>query len=167
MPAFPSEPYSLQKYALERFCQYYAANGLPTVIFRMFQVFGERQRADQVIAHFFRCKKEGKPIPVTQTAQGKGSAKRDFVYVGDIAQAYCVALTSPNVGKGEIINLASGSNCSILEVAQLISDKIESIPRRSFDADEHLADVTKASELLGWKATTDIKAWLREYVKTL
>ncbi len=169
MSAYPAEPYSLQKYALERFCQYYAAQGLPTVIFRLFQVFGERQRADQVLAKFFQCRKEGKPIPVTQTDQGGNgaSARRDFVYVGDIAEIFCEALTSDRVGKGEIINIASGSNYTIREIAELISSQIEIIPKRSFDLDEHLADITKAKELLGWKAKTDIKAWLRNHLKTL
>jgi len=169
MPAFPSEPYSLQKYTMERYLRYYAENGLPTVIFRLFQVFGEDQRQDQVLAKFFRCRKEGAPIPVTQTAEknGAGSAKRDFVYAGDIAKAFCMSIASEKVGKGEIINIASGYNYTIREIAEIISDKIESIPRRSFDLDEHLADVTKAKELLGWSATTDVKDWLHTYLKTL
>lgn len=169
MPAYPSEPYSLQKYTMERFCRYYADNGLPTVIFRLFQVFGENQRKDQVLAKFFQCRKERSPIPITQTADGDSSKspKRDFVYAGDIAEAFLRALNSGNVGKGEIINLASGYNYTIREIAELISDNIECIPKRNFDLDEHLADVTKAKELLHWKATTDIKIWLKEYVKTL
>lgn len=169
MPAYPSEPYSLQKYTMERFCRYYADNGLPTVIFRLFQVFGERQRQDQVLAKFFQCRKERSPIPITQTTDGDSSKspKRDFVYAGDIAEAFLRALSSENVGKGEIINLASGYNYTIREIAERISDNIECIPKRNFDLDEHLADVTQAKKLLDWKARTDIKTWLKEYVKTL
>ncbi len=169
MHVFPAEPYSLQKYAMERFCRYYAANGLPTVVFRLFQVFGENQRQDQVLAKFLRCKREGKPIPITQTAaqDGAKSAKRDFVYVGDIAQAFCMAIASSTVGKGEIINIASGYNRSIREIAEIISSEIEFIPRRSFDLDEHLADVSLAKKLLGWTASTDIKPWLTEYCASL
>lgn len=167
LPAFPNEPYSLQKYTMERYLRYYAGIGLPTVIFRLFQVFGERQRQDQVLAKFFRCRKEGSPIPVTQTEGGGESAKRDFVYAGDIADAFCMALASDKVGKGEIINIASGYNYSILEIAKIVSDNIQSIPRRSFDLDEHLADVSVAKKLLGWTAKTDVKDWLRSYLKTL
>lgn len=168
MATFPGEPYSLQKYAMERYLKYYADNGLPTVVFRLFQVFGERQRQDQVLAKFFRCLKEGVPIPVTQTeAKDGGSARRDFVYAGDIAEAFTMGIQSDKVGKGEIINIAGGYNYTIREIAEIISDKIETIPRRSFDLDEHLADVTKAKELLGWTAKTDVKDWLRTYLKTL
>ncbi len=167
LPVFPAEPYSLQKYAMERFCRYYATNGLGTVIFRLFQVFGERQRQDQVLAKFFRCLKDGSPIPVTETAQEGKSARRDFIYAGDIADAFCIAIESPETGKGEIINIASGYNYSIREIAELISDNIATIPKRNFDLDEHLADITKATKLLHWKATTDIKVWLKAHVKTL
>ena len=116
----------------------------------------------------YQCRKEGRPIPVTQTAtKGGGSAKRDFVYAGDIADAFCMAIKSEKVGKGDIINIASGYNYTIREIAEIVSEKIETIPRRSFDLDEHLADVTKAKDLLGWKTTTDVKTWLRFYLKTL
>lgn len=165
MSAFPTEPYSLQKYSLERFTRYYATIGLPTVIFRLFQVFGENQRHDTALKKFFDCRREGKPIPVTETANGGVSPRRDFLYTDDIASAFCLALASDKVGKGEIINLASGFTYSIREVAEIISDKTVSIPRRSYDLDEHRANVSKAKELLGWKAKTDVKVWLREYVK--
>jgi nucleoside-diphosphate-sugar epimerase len=164
MNAYPTEPYSLQKYTMERFLRYYADNGLPTVIFRLFQVFGEYQRHDTAIAKFFRCRKDGSPIPVTQTEGGGESAKRDFIYAGDIAEAMCMALVSENTGKGEIINIASGYNYSIKEIAELISDNIQSIPRRSFDLDEHLADVSKSKEVLGWQAKTDVKEWIKKYI---
>jgi len=169
MNVYPSEPYSLQKYALERFCTYYANNGLPTVIFRLFQVFGENQRNDTALYKFYQCRKEGKPIPITQTTAQAGfqSAKRDFIYTGDIAEAFMMAIESDKVGKGEVINLCSGYNYTIREVAELISDKIEFIPKRGFELDEHLGDASKAKKLLGWKARTDIKDWMKKYVRTI
>lgn len=164
-----AEPYSLQKFANEQFGQYYAKNGLPTVIFRFFQVFGENQRNDTALYKFFQCRKEGKPIPITQTTAQAGfsSAKRDFIYAGDIARVILQAILSDRVGHGEIINIASGYNYTIQEIAEIISDKIEFVPKRGFESDEHLADISKAKELLGFRPQTDIKAWLKEFVKTL
>ncbi len=169
MPAHAAEPYSLQKYMGEQFCEYYAKNGLPVVILRFFQVFGENPRSDTVLYKFFQCRKEGKPIPITQTASpaGSSSAKRDFIYAGDIARAVLQTILSDRVGHGEIINIASGYNYPIREIAELISDKIEFIPKRGFETDEHLADVTRARDFLGFRAQTDIKAWLKEHMKTL
>ncbi len=170
MKVYPNEPYSLQKYAMERFCEYYAnTRGLPTVVFRLFQVFGENQRNDTALYKFYQCRKEGKPIPITQTTAQAGfkGAKRDFIYTGDIAEAFMMAMESDRVGKGEIINLCSGYNYTIREVAELISDKIEFIPKRGFELDEHLGTPAKAKKLLGWKAHTDIKDWMKRYVKTI
>ncbi len=166
---YPAEPYSLQKYGLEMFCEYYAKNGLPTVIFRLFQVFGENQREDTALYKFYMCRKEGKPIPITQTTAQAGfqSAKRDFVYTGDIAQAFIKAIESDKVGAGEIINIASGYTYTMKEVAEIISDKIEFIPKRGFESDEHWADISKAKALLDWKPETDIKVWMKEFVKTI
>ncbi|KKW27857.1 MAG: hypothetical protein UY70_C0006G0006 [Candidatus Kaiserbacteria bacterium GW2011_GWB1_52_6] len=169
MKVIPGEPYSLQKYAMERFCEYYAKNGLPTVVFRLFQVFGENQRHDTALYKFYQCRKEGKPIPITQTTAQAGfrGAKRDFIYTGDIAEAFAVAMESGKVGKGEVINLCSEYNYTIREVAELISDKIEFIPKRGFELDEHLGDASKAKKLLHFKAHTDIKDWMKKYVKTI
>jgi len=166
MQVYPTEPYSLQKYAMERFCRYYANNGLPTVILRLFQVFGENQRNDTALYKFYQCRREGKPIPITQTTAQAGfhSAKRDFIYTGDIAEAFIMAMESSDVGKGEIINLCSGYNYTIREIAELISERIEFIPKRGFELDEHLGDASKALKLLGWKARTDIKDWMKKYV---
>lgn len=164
--AFPNEPYSLQKYTMEKFCEYYARNGLPTVIFRFFQVFGENQRRDTALAKFLRCRRENKPIPITRTTAQAGfqSARRDFIYAGDIAKACLAALESVRAGNGEIINIASGYTYTIQEIAELISDKIEFIPKRAFETDEHWADISRAKELLNWKPQTDIKDWLRQTV---
>ena len=169
MSVFPSEPYSLQKYSMERFCKYYADNGLPTVVFRLFQVFGENQRQDTALAKFIRCRKENKTITVTATTAQAGfkSARRDFIYAGDIAEVFVKSLSTKTVGNGEIINIASGYNYTILEIAKIISDKIEFIPKRGFEVDEHLADVRLARKLLKWKAKTDIKIWLKKHLKTI
>ncbi len=169
MAVFPGEPYSLQKYAMERFCRYYADNGLPTVVFRLFQVFGENQRQDTALAKFFRCRKEGRPIPITRTTAQAGfkSARRDWIYAGDIAQAFLAALKSDRAATGEVINIGTGRTYTIREIAGLISDKIEFIPKRGFESDKHLADITKAKKLLGWSPRTDVKVWLKKFVKTL
>src|SRR3990167_5008395 len=85
----PIEPYSWQKLSIEYACQMYAKQGLPTVIFRFFQVFGEFQREDTVLAAFQRSIKEGKPVTLTETTAQSTfkSGQRDFVYAGDLAEA--------------------------------------------------------------------------------
>lgn len=170
LPAQPVEPYSLQKYAMERFCQYYAARaGVPTVIFRLFQVFGENQRSDTALAKFFECRRQKKPIPITQTTAQAAfrSARRDFIYAGDIVRAWIASLESSAVPPGETINIASGHTYTIEEIARLISDRIEFVPRRGFETDIHCGDISKAKSLLNWQPQVDIKDWLKDYVARL
>ena len=76
--------------------------GLKTTIFRYFQVFGENQRADTVIAKFLKSKKENKPITLVQTTAQSSfkTARRDFIYVKDIAEAMIEAAISKKTGYG-------------------------------------------------------------------
>ena len=68
MPPHPIEPYSWQKLSCEYLCKMYSeVYGVPTVILRFFQVFGELQREDTALAAFMRAKQEGKPITLTET----------------------------------------------------------------------------------------------------
>ena len=64
----PIEPYSWQKLTCEYACSmWYKRYGLPTVVFRLYQVFGENQRPDTALAAFMRSKKENRPITLTKT----------------------------------------------------------------------------------------------------
>jgi nucleoside-diphosphate-sugar epimerase len=159
LPVITAEPYSLQKAALEKYCQYYAQNGLPTVVFRLFQVFGENQRVNTALGKWFQLRAEGKPLTVAP-------AKRDFIYAGDIAQAIIKALKSPKVGNGEIINISSGHTYTMLEVAKIYSDKIEDISQKHFETSVQLGNIQKAKLLLNWAPKTDIKIWLKKYLAT-
>lgn len=166
----PIEPYSWQKLSSEFALKMWSTRyGLPTVIFRILQVFGENQRSDTALAAFFRSKKDGTPITLTETTAQSSfrSAQRDFIYVKDIAQAFVKAATSSKVGKGEIINIGSGVVNTIEEVATAIGGKITFIPKRNFEVERHEADISRAKELLDWEPKTNILPWIKEFVKTL
>jgi UDP-glucose 4-epimerase len=159
----PIEPYSWQKLSVEHACKMYShVYKLPTVIFRFFQVFGEMQRDDTALAAFLKSKKEGKPITLTEThAQSSfRSGQRDFIYAGDLAHALVDAIESDNVGNGEILNVASGQLHTMEEIANVIGAEVVWIPRRPYEVECHLADVSKIKELLNWQAQTDVLTWL-------
>ncbi len=156
-------PYSVSKVAAEDLCKmYYKLHGLDTVILRYFNVYGERMPSTgqyaPVIGVFQRQKKEGKPLTVV----GDGSQMRDFVYVGDVVNANISASnTNHHHCPGEIINIGSGKNISILEVAKMVDrSKIEFIPRRSGEADTTVANILKARRLLDWKPNQDLGGWI-------
>lgn len=168
MPPCPIEPYSWQKLSIEYACQMYAKSyGLPTVIFRFFQVFGENQREDTAISAFLRAKRANKPITLTETTAQSSfrSGQRDFIYAGDVAEALVLAAQSDKTGNGEIFNIGSGKLHTMEEIANAIGGEVKWIPRRPYEVETHLADIKKATEMLDWQPKTDIITWLNETYK--
>jgi len=156
-------PYSASKVAAEKFCKMYNdLYGLPTVCLRYFNVFGERSptrgQYAPVIGIFQRQKEAGEAL----TLVGDGSQKRDFVYVGDVARANYLAAIMPLKGhEGEVFNVGSGKNYAIKEIADLISDKQEFLPKRPGEMETTLANIDKISSVIGWKPEVDVLEWIK------
>ncbi len=170
MPPDPIEPYSWQKLSCEHLLHMWTTRyGLPTVILRLFQVFGENQRKDTAMAAFFRARKEGKPITLTETTAQSSfrTGQRDFVYVKEVAEAFARALESPKTGRGEIINIGTGKVTTMEEIAKAIGSEVIFIPRRGFEVERHQADISRAQALLDWYPRKDVIEWLHEFVPTL
>lgn len=170
MPPDPIEPYSWQKLSCEHLCQMWTKRyGLPTVVLRLFQVFGENQRPDTAMAAFFRAKREGKSITLTETTAQSSfrTGQRDFVYVKEVAEAFVRALESEKTGKGEIINIGTGKVTTMEDVARAIGGEVIFIPRRGFEVERHQADISHAKELLNWHPRVDVIEWLNKFVPTL
>lgn len=162
----PIEPYSWQKLSGESLCQMYSRiYGVPTVIFRFFQVFGEFQREDTALAAFIKAKQEGRSITLTKTAATSQfkSGQRDFVYAGDLAEAVAMSLESVNVGKGEIINIATGKIHTMEEIAKAIGNTVEWIPRREYEVERHHGNIAQVKKLLKWSPKVDVIKWLQSY----
>ena len=166
-PVNPISPYAMQKYYGEVICRTFnKVYGIETVSLRYFNVYGERQSLDGayalVIGAFAKMKKNNKPL----TIRGDGNQERDFTYVQDIVTANILASTSPNVGKGEVINIGNGNSKSINDIAKLFGGDVTYIdpviePLRT------LADNSLAKKLLGWVPTGNLENWILNYKKKL
>jgi len=153
MPASPKSPYGLQKYIGELYCRTWSeVYGLPTVSLRYFNVYGPRQSSEGayalVIAHFLKQKRQGQPMTIT----GDGEQTRDFTHVSDVVRANILAAESPNVGKGEALNIGGGRSVSVNEIARLIDGPSIHVPAR-LEPRNTLADTSLAKRLLGWEAS--------------
>lgn len=160
MPTGPMSPYGLQKLIGEQYCSVFSiCYGLETVSLRYFNVYGEGQVVggaySTAVGIFLKQKQEGSKLTVTND----GEQRRDFTYVGDVAEANILASISEKVGKGEVINIGKGKNYSMNEIADIIGGEKEYIGDR-LEPKETLADNSKAKELLGWEPKVDIKDWL-------
>jgi nucleoside-diphosphate-sugar epimerase len=119
-PRFKS-PYSLSKYVGEEMCRLFSnLYNLETVSLRYFNVYGPRQLLSgayaTVVGIFLKQLKDGKPLTIV----GDGSIQRDFTHVSDVVRANILAAQSDKVGRGEVINIGTGKNYSINEVASMI-----------------------------------------------
>ena len=154
-------PYALFKYMGEEMAHlFFTLYGLPVVCLRYFNVYGERQSLSgayaTVVGIFLKQKKNGKPLTIV----GNGNQRRDFTYVKDVARANILAMRSKQA-VGHLINIGSGKNYSVNEVARLIDKNHVFIPPRPGEAKLTLADISKAKKLLGWQPKTKLADWLK------
>ena len=156
-------PYSASKVAAEKFCKmYYELYGLNTVSLRYFNVFGERSptrgQYAPVVGIFQRQKEAGESLTIV----GDGSQRRDFIYVKDVARANYLASIMPLKGCfGEVFNVGSGKNYSIQEIADLVSDNQQYLPKRSGEMDTTLANIDKIKSVIGWEPEVDVLEWIK------
>jgi hypothetical protein len=86
---------------------------------------------------------------------GDGSQTRDFVHVDDVAEANILAMESDITN--DTINVGTGTQVSIKELADLISPNQVYKPKRKVDLQATLCDTTKIEHLLHWKPTRNIR----------
>lgn len=167
MPTDCLNPYSLSKKVGEEMMELYRRlYGLSTVSLRYFNVYGPRHQEEgsyaTVIAIFRRQKRFGKKMTVV----GDGEQRRDFTFVGDVVRANMLAAMNRDVYG--TLNIGTGVNYSINEVAALMGGEKEYIPPRLGEARVTQANAQKAMDLLGWKPQVNLSqglAILDEYEK--
>jgi len=162
MPAHPLSPYGLQKHVGElymRVCS--VVYGIETVSLRYFSVYGKNQDPEGpyalVLGKFLKQRAEGVPLTIT----GDGEQTRDFTSVRDVVRANLLASESAKVGRGEVINVGAGNDCSINKLAAIIGGPVEHVPAR-LEPRRTLADTTRARELLGWVPEVSLEEGVRE-----
>jgi len=117
----PIDPYGVAKFAVEMDLRCAAkSHGLQSTIFRMHNVYGERQnlsdRYRNVVGIFMRCAIEGRPMPIF----GDGSQIRQFTYVGDIVGPIIDSVFRDDAA-GQVINIGSDDWHSVAGLAKQVS----------------------------------------------
>lgn len=165
MPKDCLNPYSVSKTSGEELCQMYSSLfGLETIIFRYFNVYGERQPTKgqyaPVIGVFQDQHFNGNPMTVV----GDGLQRRDYIHVSDVVEANILAATTKNKDAiGEIFNIGTGVNYSVLDLVNLIGGdeaRFEFIPDRPGESRETLSDSSKAFDCLQWKPKVNLEDWI-------
>ncbi len=157
-------PYSVTKVTGENLCKVYSNTyGIETVVLRYFNVYGERQPTKgqyaPVIGLFQKQFKEGKPMTVV----GDGLQSRDYTYISDVVEANIKAMDSKICFKGDIFNIGTGKNHTILDLVHMIGGfdcLLTTLPERKGEARHTLADNSKAKKYLNWKPKVKLEDWL-------
>ncbi|MFJ6042640.1 NAD-dependent epimerase/dehydratase family protein [Brachybacterium paraconglomeratum] len=118
----PISPYAVTKLASEQYVlAYQESYGFSTTAFRFFNVYGPGQRPGHayaaVIPIFLNAVLRGEPLPVN----GSGEQSRDFTFVDTVCQVLLASATE-RMRHDEPINLAFGTNTSILQLTELIAE---------------------------------------------
>jgi UDP-glucose 4-epimerase len=167
----PLSFYGGQKLASEQLIRQYAQSaGLPSVVFRFFNVYGPGQKASSpysgVISLFVRYLREKRALPLNDG----GAQTRDFISVHDIVAALASALTTerPSVLSGAPINLGAGAAVTIRALAETLfaiasePPRLENAPAREGDILHSCADISRAKAELGFGPRVALRDGLRE-----
>lgn len=161
--ACPVSYYGISKVTMENLAHYYNNNhGMNIKCLRVAQVLGYGEREGYMLMTFIRQAFDRKELKV----HGKGSGRREYIYVRDVVNAIYKALRSYQVSG--IFNIGTGTNLSHLELAELINRVFDNegnlilLPELKEDTSVSLMNIGKAKSILGWEPEWSIENGLKE-----
>jgi dTDP-glucose 4,6-dehydratase len=156
-----------KRYAEALTMAYHRQQGVDTAIIRIFNTYGARMRPNdgRAIPTFLRQALQDRPI----TVFGDGSQTRSFTYVDDLI-AGMIALSES--GHHDPVNIGNPNEFTLLELAEQViavtgskSEVVyEALPED--DPKVRRPDISKATDLLGWSPTTELRAGLERTLET-
>ncbi len=168
-PLQGQSPYSASKIGADMIAEsYYRSFDVPVAIIRPFNTYGPRQSARAII-----------PTIITQVMRGDslklGSLfpTRDLSFVSDIVDGFIKVAESPN-SVGEVINIGSGREISIGDLARKIMTLLDSevdivtedqrIRPEKSEVERLLCDNSKAKALVGWEPKISLDEGLQKTI---
>jgi UDP-glucose 4-epimerase len=174
-PLAPISPYAVSKAAGEQYASVWSRlYGVETVGLRYFNVFGPRQDPASeyaaVIPRFILWGFRGEPLEI----HGSGEQSRDFTYIDNVVEANVLAAVADGASGG-VFNIACGDRISLLDIVgrleRLLGRSLarRHTPARAGDVPHSLADIDRATRVLGYTPKVDFDEGLArtvEYFRT-
>ncbi|MFO7942882.1 MAG: NAD-dependent epimerase/dehydratase family protein [Anaerolineales bacterium] len=167
----PDSPYAVSKLSAE----YYVRTigklwEIETVTLRIFNAYGQGQHLPPahppvIPSYLKQAVHEG-----TLVIHNSGDQTRDFVYVDDVVQAMSRAASADEVD-GEIINVGSGTEVSVTDLADLVLEvtngepEVVHNPKSDGGVKRMRADITRARELLNYEPQISLREGLKLTLK--
>jgi UDP-glucose 4-epimerase len=156
----PMCSYGVSKLTIEHYLDVYRhLRGLDYVALRLSNPYGERQsplRALGALTVFLHRTLKSQNVEVW----GDGSVTRDFIYVGDVANAVYLATLNPVSG---VFNVGTGAGLSLRDILSEIgvavgrAPVVNWLPSRSFDVPRIVLDATKLKNATNWHCLTRLE----------
>lgn len=170
----PTNPYAATKAAVEYIVKsYHISFGLPVLITRGNNVYGQFQYPEKVIPRFIMLAHRGEKL----TIQGSGDNTRTFIHAFDVARAFSTLVDKGVIG--EVYNIGSRDEHSILDIARRtirimkgeeeakdenLSKYITFVKDRDFNDERYDIDSNKL-EALGWRREVDFNTGFEDTVR--
>ncbi|HSZ28174.1 MAG TPA: NAD-dependent epimerase/dehydratase family protein [Pseudonocardiaceae bacterium] len=164
LPPGTEAPYGVSKHCAEQYLALFnKLHGSTHVALRLGNVYGPRQdphgEAGVVAIFCGQAAHDDQP-----TIYGDGEQTRDYVFVGDIVDAFLAAIHYDGDG---VFNVGTGIETSVLDLLEAVSAAVgrhiepRFAPPRTGEVRRVALDSTRAADTLGWKATTTLRDGIR------
>ena len=163
----PHSMYGVTKMTASHLVRLFAESSrLPATILRIFSPYGEYDDPKRMIPMVINACLQQRPLKLSS-----GKSVRDYVYIDDIITAFILAATKAP-GAGEIINLGSGKQHSVMEVVNKIVNFCQypllpawgALPDKTNEPKSWIADINKAVKMLGWQPLTSLDDGLKRTI---
>jgi nucleoside-diphosphate-sugar epimerase len=158
----PASYYGVTKLAAEQLVlALHRERGFPACSFRLFSVYGPRERPDKMWPRLIRAALDDSEFPLYE---GSEHHRRSFTYVGDIVDGLMLAVTRTGDCLGEIFTLGTDADVTTGEGIKTVESvvgrpiRFVRLPPRPGDQLNTRADITKARKRLGYHPSTSLRA---------
>ena len=167
-PTFPLSTYAVSKLAADRLCYtLHHEQEIPVIILRQFNAYGPGETQPYIVPEIITPLERGDKLKL-----GNLKARRDLTYVEDAVKA-SVALMKCDDAVGEVVNVGTGIDWSVEEIARTIGKlmgyskikiEVEKARLRPLDVERLQCSYFKLYKLTGWNPQVDFKEGLRRTI---
>ena len=165
----PNNLYGVTKAATTMYCQYVAKQyDLPIVSSRLFAVYGYFENRERLVPTIISPCLRNEKLKLSSP-----KSVRDFVFIEDVINAYLKMIENVQKVKGEIFNIGTGKQTSIIQVVDLIKGITKSkikpeynqVKLAQVEPKNWVADISKIKRLLDWQPRYNLKQGFKKDIE--